>query len=146
GDVILANDWNAIGDEVERVAGLLAQDERKETVTLPVPLRVFGKGAPKSPLSVAGGAAIGAAYAEKSPAPANGLIVEGSAGVGTATPKGKLQVVNEEQDGYGNTLILGPVESSNLRLGYHKDYSWVQSHGGKPLKINPAANDVTIGK
>jgi hypothetical protein len=30
-------------------------------------------------------------------------------------------------------------------LGYHTDYSWVQSHGNKPLAINPIGNNVGIG-
>ncbi|WP_159254518.1 hypothetical protein, partial [Microcystis aeruginosa] len=30
-------------------------------------------------------------------------------------------------------LVLGPTNASNLRLGYHQDYSWIQSHGNKPL-------------
>lgn len=145
GDLILSADWNAIGGEVERVAGLLAQDEKKETVTLPIPLRVFGKGSPKSPLSVAGGAAIGAGYADKHAAPTNGLIVEGSAGIGTPSPQGKLQVIHQEQDANGNALVLGPDSGSNLRLGYHADHSWIQSHGGKPLKINPLGSDVSLG-
>jgi hypothetical protein len=145
GDVILSADWNAMGDEIQRVGQLLEQDEKKQTVTLPVALRVFGKGSPRSPLSVAGGAAIGSGYADKSAAPANGLIVEGSTGVGTPSPKAKLHVVHQEQDAGGNALVLGPDTGSNLRLGYHKDYSWIQSHGSRPLKINPQGSDVSIG-
>ncbi len=46
---------------------------------------------PGSALSVAGGAAIGKTYAEKSTA-ANDLAVEGSVGIGTLAPKAKLEV------------------------------------------------------
>lgn len=66
-------------------------------------------------------------------------------GVGTATPEGKLQVIDTNQDANGGTLILGSINASNLRLGYHQNYSWVQSHGGKPLAINPVGNSVGVG-
>lgn len=64
-------------------------------------------------------------------------------GIGTANPegtleiKGNLQLQNENQDANGNTLIIGPTNQSNLRLGYHENYSWIQSHKQKPLVINP---------
>ncbi|MEM8961999.1 MAG: hypothetical protein AAGD38_10995 [Acidobacteriota bacterium] len=45
----------------------------------------------------------------------------------------------------GRTLVLGSGNGSQLRLGYHADYSWIQSHGQKPLAINPLANRVGIG-
>ena len=41
--------------------------------------------------------------------------------------------------------MLGPLNQSHLRLGYHQDYSWIQSHYGKPLRINPLRNRVGIG-
>jgi hypothetical protein len=47
---------------------------------------------PKSPLSVSGGVAIGAGYAKTNAAAANGLIVEGSVGIGTPTTGAKLDV------------------------------------------------------
>jgi hypothetical protein len=70
---------------------------------------------------------------------------DGKVGIGTSTPEAKLQVINTNQDANGNTLILGPMTQSNLRLGYHQDYSWIQSHYGKPLAINPIGNNVGIG-
>lgn len=66
-------------------------------------------------------------------------------GIGISPPAAKLHVINAETNANGNTLILGPITGSNLRLGYHKDYSWIQSHGSKPLKINPVGNYVIIG-
>lgn len=79
---------------------------------------------------------------EKSPLVQRGKDV----GVGVADPGGRLHVVSENQEArFGNTLILGSTSQSNLRLGYHQDYSWVQSWAGKPLAINPASNNVGIG-
>jgi len=75
------------------------------------------------------------------------LTSDGNVGVGTGTttPDGKLHIVHEQQDANGNALVLGPNGESQLRLGYHADYGWVQSHGSKPLAINPLLNNVGIG-
>jgi hypothetical protein len=73
------------------------------------------------------------------------LVSSGLVGIGTQAPGAKLQIINGNQDANGNTLILGPTGQSNLRLGYHQNYSWVQSHGSKPLAINPVGNNVGVG-
>ena len=41
-------------------------------------------------------------------------------------------------------MIIGTTDRSNLRLGKTAEYSWIQSHGSKPLKINPIGNEVHI--
>ncbi|HEU4561837.1 MAG TPA: tail fiber domain-containing protein [Longimicrobium sp.] len=58
---------------------------------------------PRSKLSVAGGLAVGAAYAAANAAPANALIVEGNLGVGTPTPQYRLDVA-------GNARISGALD------------------------------------
>jgi hypothetical protein len=70
---------------------------------------------------------------------------QGKVGIGTTTPEGALQIVGTNQDANGDTLVLGPKNQSNLRLGYHGSYSWIQSHGSRPLAINPLGNNVGIG-
>jgi len=72
------------------------------------------------------------------------ITSSGNVGIGTSSPVGKVQIINAPQDANGNTLILGPTTASNLRLGYHDNYSWIQSHGSKPLWINPIGNEVFI--
>ena len=42
------------------------------------------------------------------------------------------------------TLTIGPTNASHLRIGYDREYSWVQSHGAKPLALNPIGNNVGI--
>ncbi|MDX3451886.1 LamG domain-containing protein [Streptomyces sp. ME02-8801-2C] len=79
--------------------------------------------------------------AEKSPL----MFGPQATGVGTVAPQAKLHIVHTNQDANGNTLILGPTTQPHLRLGYHQDYSWVQSHGLKPLAINPIASNVGVG-
>ena len=62
------------------------------------------------------------------------------------TIKGNLSiVVPQPQEPSGQILVLGPTNASNLRLGYHQDYSWIQSHGGKPLLINRLGTNIGIG-
>jgi len=80
-------------------------------------------------------------FAEKSPL----LYGPQNTGIGTVAPQARLHIVNADQDANGNTLVLGPTGQSHLRLGYHQDYSWVQSHSSKPLAVNPLGNNVGIG-
>ncbi|MGK7925561.1 MAG: hypothetical protein AB4290_10000 [Spirulina sp.] len=64
---------------------------------------------------------------------------------GASAFAGSLKIVNSPQDANGDTLILGDTGGSNLRMGYANNYSWIQSHGGLPLAINPIGNNVGIG-
>lgn len=75
------------------------------------------------------------------------LLVTGGIAVGASLPQAKLHIVNLSQDApTGNTFILGPAtDVSHLGLGYHDNYSWIQSYGGKPLALNPAGLNVGIG-
>ncbi len=76
------------------------------------------------------------------------LDVAARVGVGTEDPKGMLHVTNEGEHAAGSALVLGPAllsGASNLRLGYDDNYSWIQSHGPKPLAINPFGSYVGIG-
>lgn len=79
---------------------------------------------------------------EKSP-----LVTRGDkVGIGTANPdaSAKLQIINKNEGPGGGALIIGPTSQANLRLGYNTGYSWIQSHGNKPLVINNAGNNVGI--
>ncbi len=71
------------------------------------------------------------------------LQVDGKATVGTAQRGAGLQILNKQQEANGDSLIIGR-SGSHLRLGYHGSYSWIQSHGSKPLAINPLGNNVGI--
>jgi hypothetical protein len=66
-----------------------------------------------------------------------GVIVNGP----QISLNGSVNITNAQQDANGNSLIIGPT----LRLGYHANYGWVQSHNSKPLAINPIGNNVGIG-
>lgn len=78
-------------------------------------------------------------------------VNQNNVGIGTSSPQASLQIINQAQDANGRILVLGPIagKDSNLRLGYHANYSWIQSHGSKPLLINPLGlgtnNPVGIG-
>lgn len=69
----------------------------------------------------------------------------GNVGIGTDSLAAKLHIYHANQDPNGGALILGPISQSNLRLGYNQGYSWIQSHGSKPLSINAIGNNVGIG-
>lgn len=79
---------------------------------------------------------------------------EGKVGIGTSTPEASLHIAAKSQTADGQieteeeskkytdkiSVVIGKTtegENSNLRLGYHDNYSWIQSHGKKPLAINP---------
>jgi len=72
----------------------------------------FGTWTPENTIDVAGGMVVGAAYAGNSatPAPANGLLVEGTVGIGTATPGATLPGTKLEVGGttLTDTLALVP--------------------------------------
>ena len=88
------------------------------------------------------GQSTGDAYVESG---SGNSYFKGNVGIGVAAPSGKLQILAQNQDASGGVVILGPTNQSNLRLGYHGDYSWIQAHGSKPLAINPIGNNVGIG-
>ncbi|MFI6820062.1 LamG-like jellyroll fold domain-containing protein [Micromonospora sp. NPDC050187] len=68
-----------------------------------------------------------------------------NAGLGTATPQSRLHIVDDNGDANGGSVIVGPTDQPNLRLGYDTGYAWVQSHGSAPLAVNPVGNKVGIG-
>lgn len=73
------------------------------------------------------------------------LMPSGNVGINTTAPAARLHIVHTPQDANGNALVIGPIDQPNLRLGYHTDYSWIQSHGNRPLLINPISNRVGLG-
>lgn len=74
----------------------------------------------------------------------NKILETGNVGIGTTNPEAKLNIVGVEEDAGGNTFMIGTINSSNLRMGVNTGYSWIQSHGGKPLSINELGNNVVI--
>lgn len=75
-------------------------------------------------------------------------LKDSNVGINTSTPEATLHVAGKPTDSNGKTLVIGDTTeglNSNLRLGYHKDYSWIQSHGQKPLYINPIPSWVRVG-
>ncbi|QIQ06061.1 LamG domain-containing protein [Streptomyces liangshanensis] len=76
------------------------------------------------------------------------LFSQTSVGIGTRDPKARLHILdpgNISNNAGAGTLVLGPITGTNLRLGYHGDYTWIQGHGQRPLALNPLGNHVGIG-
>ncbi|WP_160138281.1 hypothetical protein [Chryseobacterium sp. c4a] len=70
----------------------------------------------------------------------------GNIGIGTINPVAKLHIETNKQDesSFGD-LYLGNTELS-LRLGNTPNYSWIQSHAGRPLFINKLGNNTILNK
>ncbi|HKE59698.1 MAG TPA: hypothetical protein VKB46_23470, partial [Pyrinomonadaceae bacterium] len=114
----------------------------------------------KSTLSVSGGVAVGATYADTHVAPASGLLVEGSVGIGTTNPSSTLSVKGGMTVGptYANSVaspdglfVEGAVaigtkqpecqfqvrSNNSIRLG-------LEGNGGGQLVIGNTQNDNTV--
>ncbi|MCL1663147.1 hypothetical protein M2T78_02715 [Elizabethkingia ursingii] len=65
-------------------------------------------------------------------------------GIGTTNPVSKLHIASnkQEESSYGD-LYIGDSATS-VRLGTTSDYSWIQSHGSKPLYINRLGNNIVL--
>lgn len=77
----------------------------------------------------------------------NPVVVRGNVGIGSSTtPWTRLMVSGSA----GNSDAAGIVRigvdglGTNLRLGIHNAYSWIQSHGGMPLRINELGNNTYL--
>jgi hypothetical protein len=66
--------------------------------------------------------------------------------LGTAAEPAAFQVQVPWNDPNGPSFIIGDLGRSNLRMGVDPAFSWVQSHGGKPLQVNPVGNNVVIAR
>lgn len=78
------------------------------------------------------------------------LSNSGKVGIGTNNPNGKLHVSVSSADGNSDDALIigGPTNctgNTNLRIGCHNDYAWIQSHCGEPLRLNPGGNSVQYG-
>jgi len=73
----------------------------------------------------------------------------GNVGIGAGTPPvARLQIVDDNRrPAEAGTLMLGPGnlnEGVSLRFGCQPEYSWIQSHGNKPLAINPLGGNAAF--
>ena len=72
----------------------------------------------------------------------------GNVGIGLSNPGAKLTVNAYGGENSTSCLIIGNnTGSQNLRIGVNSssNYCWIQSHHGKPLRLNPAGNSVQYG-
>ncbi len=84
---------------------------------------------PLSPLSVAGGAAIGS-YASTDAAPSNGLIVSGNVGIGTVAPSNKLHVVQSDTSSPTSAAYIDNDSTTAGGYGLTIDNANTTSTGG----------------
>tara|TARA_A200000159_G_scaffold52918_1_gene48949 strand:- start:3380 stop:5338 length:1959 start_codon:yes stop_codon:yes gene_type:complete len=72
----------------------------------------------------------------------------GNVGIGLSNPGAKLTVNAYGGENSTSCLIIGNnTGSQNLRIGCNSssNYCWLQSHHGKPLRLNPAGNSIQYG-
>jgi hypothetical protein len=68
---------------------------------------------------------------------------DGKIGIGTCTPSFLLDICGNTGDSNTGMLRLGSPTGATLRMGVSCcSYSWIQSHGSKPLYINELGNNV----
>lgn len=88
---------------------VVEQNDSKQLVITPDAKTGIGTETPQSRLDVEGGLAVGATYSGTTAAPTNGAIIQGSVGIGTATPTQAKFVVSGNAS---NTLSYGYLNSS----------------------------------
>ena len=70
----------------------------------------------------------------------------GSTGVGTNNPSSIFHVVvPETASNLSGVRIQGDTNNKLLVLGANATYTWIQSHGSVPLRLNELGNDVIMG-
>jgi hypothetical protein len=72
----------------------------------------------------------------------------GNVGIGLSNPGAKLTVNAYGSENSSSCLLIGNnTTSQNLRIGCNSssNYCWIQSHVGKPLRLNPAGNSIQYG-
>ena len=70
----------------------------------------------------------------------------GSTGVGTNNPSSIFHVVvPETASNLSGVRIQGDTNNKVLVLGANATYTWIQSHGSVPLRLNELGNDVIMG-
>ncbi len=102
-----------------------------------------GTNTPQSSLSVKGNSTVGTNYAS-TPAPADGLLIEGAVGVGTSSPNGKLHVADAVED---TVLIVesGPGKYA-AKLNGFVDITGAIKNTGTKYDGSVAVNDgLTVG-
>lgn len=114
-----------------------------------VSVGTFGAGSPVSPLTVAGGTAIGSGYFTTA-APTNGLIVEGNTGIGTSTTPSRLTIEGTNTNAGGLRLCStagtdncrwAAYASGNTSVAFQKlsangVFSFQNSVGAEEMRLN----------
>ncbi|MBX7243736.1 MAG: tail fiber domain-containing protein [Bacteroidia bacterium] len=68
-------------------------------------------------------------------------------GIGTFSPSARLEVVGNsgDENTFGILRVNTPANGANLRMGVvDGSRSWIQSHGGLPLYVNPLGNNIIM--
>ncbi|GKS69030.1 hypothetical protein W03_10340 [Nitrosomonas sp. PY1] len=113
----------------------------------------IGTTEPLSALSVVGGLAVGGTYAKTNAAPADGLLVEGSVGIGISSPKKRLHIESGElrikASHNETTADIAAFYANNLAQGIGIGYNRIQAIGNnkdQDILLEPkGTGSVSIG-
>ena len=113
----------------------------------------LGTETPQSLLDVEGAVAIGAAYSGTTPAPANGLIVEGNTGIGTNNPQARLHVagttrLEDGTQGVGKVLTSdasGNAAWSTVVSAGNYTATWTSTGGFTSAPTTPSCSYSRVG-
>jgi hypothetical protein len=70
------------------------------------------------------------------------VLDNGNVGIGITAPLTKLVVSGSDDAAATGVIEIQTTGGTNLKLGGNTTYSWIQTHGSKPLYINSLGNNV----